>query len=146
MTKQCQKCGVELHEGPTFMDDERYGRGICGACDDPDLIERSGREGLSLTDRAGLLRHDLLIRPFNGITDATSAVTQVIHDLKLTVGAIRNTIALYEQAIERGQTDETLKKGARSFFSPIECQILAWRRGGHREWLRVRAEQRKRKL
>lgn len=141
--KSCQRCGVELIEGPTNMDRDRYEAGVCGACDNPDLVERSGREGLSLTDRAGLLRADLLGKPFTGIDDGTRAVSQAIHDLKLTVGAIRSTITLYEQALKRGQTDETLKKGARSFFSPIECQILAWRRGGHREWLRVRAEQRR---
>lgn len=29
----CQRCGVELHEGPTSLDDERYTRGVCGGCD-----------------------------------------------------------------------------------------------------------------
>lgn len=109
---------------------------------DADLIRTSGRENLSVADRIGLMRHDLLIPPFTGIDGGTRAVNQAVHDLKLTVGAIRGTIQLYEQAIARGETEERLARGADRMLSDIECQILAWRRGGHREWQRVRKAQR----
>lgn len=107
-----------------------------------DLVNISGRESLSPKDRIDLMRADLMAPPFFGIMESTRASSQTIHDLKLTTGAIRGTIELYEQAISRGQTDETLAKGADQFFSDIECQILAWRRGGHREYQRIRKQQR----
>jgi hypothetical protein len=111
----------------------------------PDLIAESGRESMPVSGRVGLLEAELMFSPFNGVSDATRSVSQAIHDLKLTVGWIRNTIALVAQAKSRGQTDETLAKGANHFLSWIECLVLAWKRGGHQEWQRVHREQYARK-
>jgi len=103
-----------------------------------DLYTRSGRESLSPGDRIELLRADIMQEPFLGISSETRATSQTIHDLKLTIEAVRGTIKLYEEALARGQTKETLAKGANKVMSNIECVILAWRRGGHREYQRIR--------
>lgn len=109
----------------------------------PDLIEFSGRENMPVSERAALLAHDLMYPPFTLIPEVkfgltgTPAYLQNIHDLKLTVGWIRNLITLYERAVARGENNETLAKGANRFFSQIECRVLAWRRGGHQEFVRV---------
>lgn len=105
----------------------------------PDLVTTSGREGMSPSERAALLAADIMQSPFTLIPQQTYGITitQSIHDLKLTIGWIRNTLALYERAVSRGQTDETLAKGANRFFSGMECYVLAWRRGGHSEFVRV---------
>lgn len=108
----------------------------------PDFITTSGRENLRVSDRIGLMHQDLLLVPLNGITSNTRAVSQAIHDLKLTVGRIRSTIELYDRAIERGVPEALLARGADHVLSDTECLILAWRRGGHQEYLRVRREQR----
>lgn len=107
-----------------------------------DLITRSGREGLPVADRIGMLRADLLHEPFLGISSETSASSQTVHDLKLTIGRIRGTIELYEMAKKRGTSDERLEKRADQMMSDTECLVLAWRRGGHPEYERVRREQR----
>ncbi len=107
---------------------------------EPDLINVSSNEHLSVADRINLMRGALLFPPFTLIPERS--VTQSIHDLKLTVGRIRNTIALYDRAIERGTSEETLAKGANRMLSDTECLILAWRRGGHLEYERVRRLQR----
>lgn len=106
-----------------------------------DLVNISGRENLEPGVRVALMTTDLWTEPFIGISEASIASSQTIHDLKITVGIIRSVIKLYHDAIARGQTDETLAKGADVFFSEPECLILAWRRGGHREYQRVRALQ-----
>lgn len=111
----------------------------------PDLVQISGRETMSVSSRVGLLETELMFPPFNGIGDATRSVSQAIHDLKITVGWIRSTIDLHKQAIARGQTDQTLAKGADTMLSWLECLILAWKRDGHEEWVRVRKEQRARR-
>jgi hypothetical protein len=103
-----------------------------------DLVNVSGRENLPVSQRVALLAADLMFEPFVGITEASRASSQTIHDLKLTVGRIRGTIELHAEAVARGQNDETLAKGADSFLSETECLVLAWRRGGHREYKRVR--------
>jgi len=108
---------------------------------DIDLITTSGRETLTVKDRVGLLRAALFYPPFNGITQDTRAATQAIHDLKLTIGWMRGTIDLYDRAVERGQTEEALAKGADKMLSRVECVILAWKRGGHPEYKRVRRAQ-----
>lgn len=110
----------------------------------PDLFSWSGREGSSVADRIGMLRADLMYAPFNGITDTTRAATQAIHDIKLTVGAVRSVIELYDAALVRGVTEDKLAKGADGILSDIECWILAWRRGGHPEYEKVRRFQWKR--
>lgn len=105
----------------------------------PDLVTASGREGLPVSERAALLAADIMQPPFTLIPQQLYGytVTQSIHDIKLTIGWIRNTLTLYERAVSRGQTDETLAKGANRFFSGMECHVLAWRRGGHAEFVRV---------
>ena len=104
----------------------------------PNLITASGRETMSLIDRIDLLRADLMAPPFLGIEPNVGRTpNQNVHDLKLTIGWIRNVIALYEQAIARGQTNESLERGSNRMVSPIECLVLAWRRGGHSEYQRV---------
>lgn len=105
----------------------------------PDLISTSGRESLPLADRIGLLRAAMLHPPFTGIP--VRSVTQEIHDLKLTVGWIRGAIDLYDTAIARGETEARLARGADRVVSPVECLVLAWKRGGHREFQRVRTAQ-----
>lgn len=106
----------------------------------PDLIATSGREGMPLADRIGLLRAALLHPPFTGIP--VRSVTQEIHDLKLTVGWIRGAIDLYDAAIARGTPEDRLARGADRVISPVECLVLAWKRGGHGEYQRVwRAQQ-----
>lgn len=107
----------------------------------PDLVQTSGRETMSVSSRIGLLETELMFPPFNGIGDATRSVTQAIHDLKLTVGWMRSSIVTYKEAVARGQTDQTLAKGADTMLSWLECLILALKRGGHEEWVRVRKEQ-----
>jgi hypothetical protein len=107
-----------------------------------DLVAVSGREGLSVADRVGLLRAALLHSPLTGIP--VRSVTREIHDLKLTVGWVRGAIDLYDTAVTRGQTAAQLAPGTDRIFSPVECLLLAWRRGGHREFQRVRAAQRER--
>lgn len=107
------------------------------------LVNVSGREDLSVGDRIGLLRAALLHPPLNGISEATIAVNQAIHDVKLTVCDIRGTIELCERAYARGETDATLARGAHLVLSPIECLVLAWKRGGHLEYQRIRAAQRR---
>lgn len=107
----------------------------------PDLISTSGRETMSVSGRIGLLQAELLFAPFTGVGPETPARTQPIHDLKLTIGWIRNTIELHARAVARGQNDETLAKGANTMLSWLECLVLAWKRGGHEEWKRVRREQ-----
>lgn len=107
-----------------------------------DLITLSGRESNTVAERIDMLRTDLMYEPFLGISSETRASSQTIHDLKLTIGRIRNTIALYEQAKKRGTSDELLEKGANRMMSDTECLVLAWRRGGHKEYERVRREQR----
>lgn len=105
----------------------------------PDLISTSGRETMPLADRIALLQAELLHPPFTGLSPGVGPTpTQNIHDLKLTIGWIRDTIELYKRAIARRQSDETLAQGAIRFISPIECLVLAWRRGGHPEYQRVR--------
>lgn len=98
----------------------------------------SGRESMALADRVALLEADLMAEPFLGITDATRATSQTIHDLKLTIGYIRNTVALYKKRKSQGVPDAELEKGAYVFITPMECMVLAWRRGGHQEWQRIR--------
>lgn len=107
----------------------------------PDLVMTSGREDLSIKERIGLMRATLFFPPFNGITKDTPAATQAIHDLKLMIGRIRNTIELYDRAVARGETEERLAKGADRMLSDTECLILAWKRGGHLEYERVRRAQ-----
>lgn len=109
----------------------------------PDLVRESGREGMAVGDRVGLLRADLMREPFLGITDMTIAATTSIHDLKVTICAVRGAIGLYESACALGQSDETLTRGADLVLSPVECLVLAWRRGGHREYVRVVRAQRR---
>jgi hypothetical protein len=108
------------------------------------LVSRSGRESLSPSDRARLLEAELMQPPFIGISSATVAATNQIHDLKVTIGVVRDVVRLYDRAIASGRTDATLTKGADFFFSDVECWILAWRRGGYREYVRVRLAQRAR--
>jgi len=106
---------------------------------EPDLIQISGRESMLPSERAALLAADIMQPPFTHVPHQLYGytVTQSIHYLKLTIGWIRNTLALYERAVSRGQTDETLAKGADRVFSAMECYVLAWRRGGHAEFARV---------
>lgn len=111
-----------------------------------DLIATSGREALPLAERIQLLENQLLFAPFNGITTDTPAATQAIHDLKVTVGAIRSVIEMYRAARARGVPDDVLTPGAATMVAPYECWVLAWKRGGHLEWQRVRKEQFKRKV
>lgn len=111
---------------------------------DEALISHSGRESMTPRDRARLLEAELMQPPFIGISSATVAASNQIHDLKVTIGVVRDAVHLYDQAIARGQTDATLAKGADYFFSDVECWILAWRRGGYREYVRVRLAQRAR--
>lgn len=105
---------------------------------EPDLITTSGRENLAIADRIGFLESDLMKPPFLGIGEDTRAVSMSIHDLKITICIIRGTIDLYRQAKARGTEDAVLERGAKLVVSPVECQVLAWRRGGHLEWKRVR--------
>lgn len=98
---------------------------------------------MPVSERAALLRAELLQSPLDLIP--VRSVTQAIHDLKLLKGAIEGLLEMYDAAVARGENDITLAKGAITFFSPIECRLLAWRRGGHREWVRVRAAQKARK-
>ena len=106
----------------------------------PNLISTSGRETDPIVDRVGLLRAALLYPPFTGIP--VRSVTQAIHDLKLTVGWIRGAIELYDEAVARGVPEARLARGADRVFSPVECLVLAWKRGGHAEFQRVRKDQR----
>lgn len=108
----------------------------------PDLVSASGREDLPVSDRVDLLRASLLHPPLTGIP--TRSVTQEIHDLKLTVGWVRGAIGLYEAAVARGESDSGLGLGAHLILSPVECLILAWKRGGHQEFEAVRISQRER--
>jgi hypothetical protein len=108
-----------------------------------DLVNLSGREDMPVSDRIGLLRAELMLAPFGGVSEATIAATRTIHDIKLTIVGIRGIIDLCERAYARGETDVTLGRGAHLMLSPIECLVLAWKRGGHREYLRVRTMQRK---
>ena len=108
----------------------------------PDLIAVSGRSDLPTADRVGLLRAALLHRPLVGIP--VRSVTQEIHDLKLTVGWIRSAVELYDAAVARGETEARLSRGADLVLSPVECLVLAWKRGGHREFRRVRSAQHER--
>lgn len=98
---------------------------------------KSGREDLPVSERIGLLRADLMAEPFLGISEASIASSQTIHDLKLTRHWIMGKFELYEAAVARGQTDETLAKGANWFLTNVECYVLAWRRGGHLEFQKV---------
>jgi hypothetical protein len=107
------------------------------------LVNVSCREDMSVSDRIDLMRAELMQPPFAGVTEATIAATQAIHDVKLTICRIRGTIALYDAAVARGETEERLARGANLMLSPVECLILAWKRGGHREYLRVRGAQRR---
>lgn len=108
----------------------------------PDLVSTSGRESIGVADRVGLLRAALLQSPLTGVP--AGSVTQEIHDLKLTVGWVRGTVEMYESARAHGETDERLSAGARLVLSPVECLVLAWRRGGHPEFQRVRRAQQER--
>lgn len=107
-----------------------------------DLVNVSGREDLSVGDRIALLRADLMNDPFRGISEVTIASSRTIHDLKVTVGLVRSTLEMCDRAYARGETDLTLAKGAYLVLSPVECAVLAWRRGGHHEYQRVIAAQR----
>lgn len=113
--------------------------------DDVDLVLVSGRETMELAARIDLLEAELMREPFLGISEATRATSQTIHDLKITVGAVRGAVQLYRDAIARGRTDAELVGGARSIVAPYECWVLAWRRGGHDEWKRVRRLQHERR-
>lgn len=46
-----------------------------------------------------------------------------------------------EVAPGRGQTAASLQRGADLILSETECLIMAWRRGGHEEYKRVRKAQ-----
>ena len=109
----------------------------------PDYITVSGREDLSLSDRIDLLEANLMRPPFFGTDSLTPAVNRTIHDLKITIGYVRDVIDLYRAARKRGKTDEQLSAGAVRFIAPAECWVLAWFRGGHAEWKRIRDLQRK---
>jgi len=115
---------------------------MLGAGGAPDLVSVSGREDLPVADRVDLLRAALLSSPLTGIP--TRSVTQEIHDLKLTIGWVRGAIELYDGAVARGEGEDRLGRGAHLILSPVECLILAWKRGGHREFQRIRAAQRER--
>lgn len=108
-----------------------------------DFVNVSGREDMSVSDRIGLMRAELMFPPFGGVTEASIAATQAIHDVKLTICRIRGTIDLYDAAIARGTTKARLEHGADLMMSPTECLILAWKRGGHLEYQRIRAAQRR---
>lgn len=113
--------------------------------EEPDYVQTSGREQLPLCDRIQLLENALLQEPFIGIDSSTRAITQAIHDLKITVAVIRSVVETYRAAVRRGMTDEELQRGARSMVAPYECWVLAWKRGGHQEWQRTRREQHRRR-
>lgn len=108
-----------------------------------DLVNASGRESMPVSDRVDLMRAELMQPPFAGVTEATIAATQAVHDVKLTICRIRGTIELYDAAVARGETEARLSRGADLILSPTECLILAWKRGGHREYQRIHAEQRR---
>lgn len=112
--------------------------------DNADLVATSGRETLSLRDRIDLLRAELLQPPLNALPGRS--VTQAIHDLKILIAIVRSTIQLVDERIAAGVAWERMEPGASRFVAPIECQLLAWRRGGHVEWQRVRRAQRERGL
>lgn len=109
-------------------DDRGYGGGMQS---NEHLVNVSGREDLSVSDRIGLLRAALWHSPFNGITESTVAATQSIHDLKLTICDIRGILELCERAYARGETDVTLARGAHLVLSPIECLVLGRRPARH---------------
>src|SRR5262249_36563298 len=104
-------------------------------------ITESGRETMLLSERIDLLRSDLMAEPFLGMENAR-ALSQEIHDLKFTIAWVRGVIDLYDRRRSEGIAEERLQAGAYQVVSPAECWVLAWRRGGHREWKRVVQRQR----
>lgn len=92
--------------------------------EEPDFVTQSGREHLSLADRVGLLKSDLLWlqqhRPGGAQT----------HDHNNLIGAVQGTIL----GCGVHSKDDTW---GRINLSKTECRVLAWRRGGHDEHKRV---------
>ncbi len=107
-----------------------------------DLVLSSGREEMSIKDRAGLLRVDMdwlrgqkppmpreasKRRAFFNVNGAS------IHDANCLIGYADSVVHL----LGRGSKISLDRLG----LSELECQMMAWRRGGHAEYKRTRARQ-----
>lgn len=104
--------------------------------DNPNLITESGREHLSLADRAGLLNADLLWfqmnRPKYDRSDKSTDAP--CHAAGALLGRIRACIkACTSKEVLNGVSWGTIN------LSKVECEVLAWRRGGYVEATRVHA-------
>jgi hypothetical protein len=115
-----------------------------------DLITTSGRESMTVTERIELLRNgdmNWLLFSVGKLETLVAGTTgqkryrlvqgptgAAIHDYNQLVGWTRNTITLYDRAIERGTPVEQLQRGANKMLSDLECRIMAFRRGGHEEY------------
>lgn len=104
----------------------------------PNLITESGREHLSLADRAGLLEADVLDLQRNAPKyDHQKAVADwaqyghPVHAFNVLIGNVRQCAELARRPEVR---PDTLR-----LISTIECLVLAWRRGGVAEHDRVHA-------
>lgn len=98
--------------------------------ENPNLVTESGREHLSLADRAGLLDADVFslmqLKPeYDGSNGSTC------HEFNRLVSMIRS-------CARACRDDSPSAAGWRTaHLSRTECLVLAWRRGGHEEEHRV---------
>jgi hypothetical protein len=114
---------------------------------DPDLVRVSGRESLEPADRVGLLEADLmwLVSTMPKYEQGTDygvfdrAHSSTVHALNQTVGAIREVSSRWQRfAALPGRTPENARAWADAAISPVECDVLALRRGGASEFHRIR--------
>ena len=119
------------------------------------LITSSGREELSLADRIGLLRADMewlrrYCPTFESREDRRQTYRdfifgpsgQTIHDVNCTLGYASMLVGIHERAVAQNITNHLPVRDGACSLSELECQILAWRRGGLREYKNVREQQR----
>ena len=95
----------------------------------PDLITTSGRESMSTVERIRMLSNEIILLEANApvfghVRHASSGAE--VHELANLLGLLKNVIVLYEAL------------GTTSTLSTCECMVLAWRRGGYAETMRIR--------
>lgn len=119
--------------------------------EDVDLVMVSGREGMDVCDRFELLAADAewlasvaLQPPPSGPRGARVQIEQwwrvngeSVHDHANLVMHLRGICLMFELGGRRGQL-------AVEGLSEAECDVLAWRRGGHQELKQIKLERRTR--
>lgn len=119
---------------------------------EPDFIVTSGRESLPVLDRAALLNQEMehlrrlrstdsdkmlslmrATKPSARTAQETKIIADVSHDVH-AMGVLTSSIFYACTAILRGDIRLDV-------ISRLECRVMAYKRGGHKEFNRVSAAQ-----